>query len=319
MTSWMIPTHNDPLGAVRQVIAALWEAANLERILLPQNGATETTGPRVIANPQGTEHFNPFIPLMPFNAAQLVPELVAEGTPVAAVLRPCELRTLRAMERRGQLRTHNLLTVSVDCLGTLPPEEFARRAQREGSSQDTLQSASQGNSVSYRYRTACQICQSPEACEAEVNIAVLGLPVRQYILLNVRREALATRLRGEEATPVDETLLAQHQRVTARLVERGQSTRQRIFRKLTSVLPATIEALTAPIKGCDDCRACFDACPLCTSQFPQRDAKGNYTRTDVLEWLVSCAGCGMCEQACPKHLPLTLTFAYIREQLTQPL
>jgi Na+-translocating ferredoxin:NAD+ oxidoreductase RnfC subunit len=35
--------------------------------------------------------------------------------------------------------------------------------------------------------------------------------------------------------------------------------------------------------------------------------------------MISCAGCGMCEQACPNHLPLVTIFNQIREQLIEPL
>ena len=66
-TSWMIPTYNDPLGAVRQVIRTLWDGANLDCMLLPLNGKSETPGPEIIADPELIQAFNPFTPLMPFN------------------------------------------------------------------------------------------------------------------------------------------------------------------------------------------------------------------------------------------------------------
>jgi Fe-S oxidoreductase len=34
-----------------------------------------------------------------------------------------------------------------------------------------------------------------------------------------------------------------------------------------------------------------------------------------MRWMLSCAGCGMCEQACTQHLPLSTIFGHIREQL----
>jgi Fe-S oxidoreductase len=36
-----------------------------------------------------------------------------------------------------------------------------------------------------------------------------------------------------------------------------------------------------------------------------------------MRWLVSCAGCGMCEQSCPNSLPTATIFAHIRRQLDQ--
>ena len=53
------------------------------------------------------------------------------------------------------------------------------------------------------------------------------------------------------------------------------------------------------------------------SRSPSRDKDDNYARADVMRWLISCAGCGICEQSCPDHLPLSSIFGFIREQLKQ--
>ena len=51
MTTWMIPTQNNPLGAVKGVLQTLWITANLESILLPLNGNADSTGPFIIETP----------------------------------------------------------------------------------------------------------------------------------------------------------------------------------------------------------------------------------------------------------------------------
>jgi len=317
----MIPTHNDPLGTVRGVLQTLWERANLERILLPLNGNSDFTGPSLITEPEQIQLFNPFTPLMPINSAQLIPDLLAHRDHVAAVLRPCEMRTLEGLIELNRLDIHNLLTISVDCLGTLPADEFKWRAQRIGSpkglAQEALKFARQGGIVPYRYRAACQICKAPEASSADINLGVLGLPVRRYLLVQMKDDHLAESIKGPEALPVDQSLLAQHQRVVARLAARGNETRERIFASLVGMLPTDIDSLMElePLSGCEDCRACMDACPICTIDFPRQDSQGNYASEDIIEWLISCSGCGMCEQTCPKHLPLTIIFGHIQQQL----
>jgi Fe-S oxidoreductase len=40
---------------------------------------------------------------------------------------------------------------------------------------------------------------------------------------------------------------------------------------------------------------------------------------EVYRWLAACVVCGMCEQACPKHLPLAAIHSHIRKELTQTL
>jgi ferredoxin len=225
------------------------------------------------------------------------------------------------MVRLDRFRIENLLTLCVDCLGTLPADEFEWRAQRRGSpkglAQEALHFARQGGIVPYRYRAACQICESPEATQADVNIGVLGLPVRQYLIINIQDKKIASSASLGHTIPVDTELLTQHQKVAARLAERGRETREYIFSGLSSMLPTDIHSLVEPLQGCDDCRSCLDVCPICTSNFPHQDAKGEYLIEDVVEWLVNCSGCGMCEQTCPKHLPLTIIFGHIRDQLAE--
>jgi CO dehydrogenase/acetyl-CoA synthase alpha subunit len=185
--------------------------------------------------------------------------------------------------------------------------------------QEALQFAPQGGIVPYRYRVACQICRTPEAAQADINIGVLGLPVRQYLIIKTHNKDITQLLIQKENLLADTNLLSQHQRVVTRLAERGQDTRQRIFSTLVRALPPDIDSLVEPLQGCDDCRTCLDNCPLCTSDFPHLDASGEYIREDVMDWLLSCSECGICEQFCPKHLPLTIIFGYIHDQLTAPI
>ncbi|MBL6966425.1 MAG: 4Fe-4S dicluster domain-containing protein, partial [Anaerolineales bacterium] len=42
---------------------------------------------------------------------------------------------------------------------------------------------------------------------------------------------------------------------------------------------------------------------------------GHLIESEAMRWLISCAGCGMCEQACPQHLPLSIIFNHIQSQL----
>jgi coenzyme F420-reducing hydrogenase beta subunit len=214
-----------------------------------------------------------------------------------------------------------LLTISVDCLGTFPKDEFEWRAKRKGSrkglTKEALHFARQGGIVPYRYRAACQICQSPEATQADINIGVIGLPVRQYLLIQVKNDDLANNLRTENVVPIKQELVSQHRIIIDRIIERGNETRGRIFAGLSGVLPTNIDSLIEQLQDCQDCRACLEACPISTDEYPRQDLHGVYNRDEVIEWLVSCSECGVCEQVCPRHLPLTIIFGFVRGQLAE--
>ncbi len=324
-TQWMVATHGNPLGAVRRVVETVWEQTGLDGMLVLTNGSPEARiKPRLIDNPDRLSEINPFKPLMTLNAAALIPDLVQENpqTRFGALLRPCEMRALIEMVKHDSFTIEKVLTISVDCLGTLPADEYHWRAERKGSSDklthEALQFARQGGIVAYRYRSACQMCTSPEAKGGDINIHVLGLPVRQHILVEARDEDTAQRISLDaiQARTADPALVNQHKRVLVRLSERHRRTMERLMTYLVDVLPADVNAVAKQLENCGPCQTCINVCPICSINRPRRGEDGEYVLGDVMRWLISCAGCGMCEQSCPNHLPLSTIFTHIREQLS---
>ena len=69
-TQWMIKTHGDPLGTVRDFTKSVWQIFDLDRMIVPANGHAQDTGPRLISDPNELDALNPFAPLMPINTAK---------------------------------------------------------------------------------------------------------------------------------------------------------------------------------------------------------------------------------------------------------
>jgi CO dehydrogenase/acetyl-CoA synthase alpha subunit len=124
--------------------------------------------------------------------------------------------------------------------------------------------------------------------------------------------------RDEVSILDDQSLVNQREYIVAKLLQRGSQTRQRLINNLESILPRDLDALLNQFEACGECRECFEACPLCTADYPEKEQKGTYLREHVKQWMISCAGCGMCEQSCPNHLPLVTIFSFIRQQLLKP-
>jgi len=322
MTNWLINTHGDPLGVVQRVMIDAWEGFNLEAMMVSMNGSSK---PHLITDPDEINQVNPFKPLMTKNTAKHVPEILQKdpGSRVGAVLRPCEMRALSEKSKRESLSLDNVLTICVDCLGTYPVDDYQWRAERKGSQErlawESLHFARQGGIAAYRYRSACQACRTPVGQDADINIGVIGLPVRQKILIDARDQDTADRLQWSETLSTEDlSLIHQRDTIISKLLQRGTQTRQRLIDNLESILPQDLDALINQFEGCGECRECFDNCPLCAADYPAKDQQGLYAREDVKQWMISCAGCGMCEQVCPNHLPLVTIFAFIRQQLIDP-
>lgn len=324
---FMIETHGNPLGTVHNLLESIWAQAKLDMLLVPANdSSTAGVSPKIIQSPGQLMSVNPFKPLMTSNTARFIPESIQKNPDksIGVIVRPCEMRSLNAMVKNYGLDIKNLLTISVDCLGTYPADEYQWRAERKGSpdslAQESLQFAKQGGIVPYRFRSACQVCQSPSAQGACINIGVIGMPIRQYILISVPDPERWSLIRSNKITPLqaDNKLVDQHNLMVSKLNERNGRVKERILQGLADIFPGSIEELITQFSECGDCQQCLDVCPICNIHKPLKSETGEYLLEELTNWVESCAGCGMCEQICPRHRPLSLVFSFLREQLNNP-
>ena len=315
-TNWKIDTHGDPLGALQKFVQALWAQTGLDILVVPPED-----GGFVLESPDQLGNLNPFRPLMKLNTARLVVDAAKKrpGKHLGAMLRPCELRALNEMAARGAIKRDEVLVVCTDCLGTFPSEEFEWRTGRstKGLTKDTLQFAPQGGISAYRYRPACQMCAEPGATEGDVNIGVFGLPVRQSMLVNAHKNSIA--LDALTDGLADDEMVSKREHTLAKISERHIRTRDRVLKSLEEELPGNFEELLEQFETCEDCQSSMKVCPICLVDEPHKDDSGRLVREDVVNWMVSCAGCGMCEQSCQKHQPLNAIFSHIREQIDAEL
>ena len=315
-SNWKIDTHGDPLGALQKFVQALWAQIGLDILVVPPED-----GGSVLESPEQLGSLNPFRPVMKLNTARLVVDAVKKrpGKRLGAMLRPCELRALNEMAARGAVKRNDVLVICTDCLGTFPSDEFEWRTERstKGLTKETLQFAPQGGISAYRYRPACQMCAEPGATEGDVNIGVFGLPVRQSLLVNANNDNVV--LISITDGMANDDMAIKREQMLAKISERHVRTRERVLKSLEEELPANLQELLEQFESCGDCQACINVCPICSVDEPRKTAEGKLVREDVVNWMLSCAGCGMCEQSCPQHQPLSAVFSHIREQIDSEL
>jgi formate dehydrogenase subunit beta len=315
-TNWIIQTHGDPLGALQKLVKTLWDQSSLEVMVVAPDG-----GGFLLASPDELEHVNPFRPLMKLNSARLVVDTAKKrpGKRIGAMLRPCEMRALNEMAARGAVKRGDVLAICTDCLGTFPADEFEWRAERssKGLTKESLQFAPQGGISAYRYRPACQMCAEPGATEGDVNIGVFGLPVRQSMLVNAKDDSVHLEPITDGLASND--MVIKREGTLAKISDRHVRTRERVLKSLNEELPADLQELLLQFESCGECQACINVCPICAVDEPRKETDGRLVREDVANWLLSCAGCRMCEQSCPQHQALSAVFAHIREQIDAEL
>jgi formate dehydrogenase (coenzyme F420) beta subunit len=319
---WMLETHGDPIGAIRALVRDLWRDARLDGLLVAP-GDTTNQALRLLVRPEQVAEVNPFRPVMTVSTARLVPAALGAhpGKRLGVLVRPCEMRALVEMVKHGGVSLDGLLTVCIDCLATLPVAEFRREADRRGSearmSTEAVRFARQGGIAPYRFRAACQMCVSPAAAGADVNVAVLGLPVREYVVVTAGDRPAAARLPlarlcDDEAPGA---AVAARETVLARAAARRVRARARNATSVGDRLPADVEGVAEMLDRCPDCGACLDECPICAVHPVTRASDRTYARRDVAALLTSCDGCGMCEQVCPQLYPLATIFGGVRDRI----
>lgn len=324
---WVLDTNGDPLETVRQFLADVWASARLDGMLVPlyqERGAS--VAPCLVADLAELAEADPFAPLMPVNAAILAPqfEWAHPGGRFGAVLRSCEARAFRHMVEQRRLASEHWLVIGVDCLASFSAADFEWRLRKthrvEALTREALRFARQGGIAPHRFRDACQMCPSPAAQDADVSIELLGLPVRQFVMISARDADLARGLHLEEITDGEapESWVARREATLELIAARRKRSLARKIQALSVEAPAELEALLRHIANCAPCQACLEACPLYTGDF----LPAEYGEFQALEaaraWLERCVSCGMCEEACPKHLPLTAILTHIAHPATIP-
>jgi len=323
--NWIVHTRGDPLGATRRLLRQVWINAALQGMILPvyQMGTLQAA-PGLVDQPLELASADPYVPFVPMNTARLISQMVTQepGSHYGAVLRSCEVRALSCVARRDRLELDNWMVISVDCLASFPVEEYEWRVDRAGRidrlTREVLRFARQGGIAPYRYRRACQMCISPIAQDADLSIGLLGLPIKDLILVTTRDEAMAERLCLDEITDgaAPLSVLEQRQHLADRLCELHQEVRAAMLAALEEELPSAPQELLSHLKKCAPCQACLEVCPIYAGELGAGVNGYPVLEERARPWLAACVFCGMCEQACPKGLPLTAIHTRIGMDMT---
>lgn len=322
-------TDGDTLGTVRGLLKALLANGVVDSMLVPvETPSADRVAPRLVKDVRQLEEANPLAPVMRVNSASLLARLrVGDGSArTGAVMRPCELRAAVELAKARRIDLDKFVFIGIDCMGTYEREAYAQIARasiyHQTPTDEMLRWTRQGPIAPYRLRPACQICERFVPENADISIGLIGLNVRERLLVEMRDDLAASfPLRGGEA--------GRREKAVSRLTSIRRRRREEALEE-TGRLIADLASVLALLSPCTACFECLYVCPLYTSH-PFRPLNTKAVDTQARRnlpsgegWMgrdhetgpigelielerraVSCVGCGMCESVCVNHVPLT--------------
>ena len=321
MNTWMLNTDNDPLARARSFLKAIWEYASLDGMLIPvyQTGH-KAVRQTVIHHPDSLKEADPFVPLMQVNASRMVIQWARKhpNDHMAAVLRSCEIRALYEQIKNTGVDLENWLMIAVDCPSCFPVKDFEWRVEKAGSvealTKDILRNARQGGIALDRFRSACGMCTKPGSPQEDICIELLGLPVKDMILVNIHNEVILENLDLAKVCDglAPQEVVEQREKMLTTIEQRRERIRERQMRELAPDLPTNLDQLIVFLMDCQPCVSCMEVCPVHAEVLIPAVLNHRLTHGMLRDWLMACAECGMCEQACPKEMPLVAIMDRIR-------
>lgn len=252
----------------------------------------------------------PLAPVMPVNGAQELARLTRSAPPakpIAALLRPCEVRAFIELTKLRQAHRENLFLISVECEGTRPPRQ-------EG---DDL-------------RRACQSCLYPLPQNVDLVFQRFGVDPGQLPLEAHTKEGEAMlQLAGcsPQVTPD-----------RAETIEAALKPRREAFRQQEKDFYEQhkgIDGMMELFADCINCHNCQRLCPICyckqclfessafvldteaqlqgarkrgSNRMPSGTLLFHLGRLNHMS--TSCVSCGVCTQACPQDIPISDLFKF---------
>ena len=323
--SWDLEKGEDRNEAVRRLLRAALEKGVVDAVLVPAEGPGRAGIVNMFTtNPEDLDASMPFARAMAqFGPQDLVRLTEPGGDPIriAAVLKPCESRSVVELAKLKQIEMEHVVLLAPDCEGTVELKEYSQVA----------------DGVAVPERLACKICRSRVAMDpVDVSLGTFGVKDGTVMLVTNSEHGQAF-AEGVEAKATE--LTDARKKATMEALEDGEKAwdkQEAASREKYSDLGTFLAALSPCIK----CMNCQNVCPVCyckeclleTDAFnPTAGSLADKARrrgslrmpVETVEFhlvrmahvMTACVMCGQCQSACPSDIPLVEMYAGINRRI----
>jgi formate dehydrogenase subunit beta len=332
---------------LKKLLFSLLQRGKIQAVLVldrPEGGGAAAYS--LITDPEMLSQACPLVPLMPSNAASALSRLTLKeplSGPIAAVVRPCELRAFVELVKRGQGSLDNIVFISSVCGGVYPLQEALVDGGIENRTPEYWQAMRKGE-IAADIRSACRTCERFIPLGADMTVATIGqddLGTHCTVFLQTDR-ALGLIRDLDEKMIADESA---ERSLESDLIRSHLGLRRDQKKKMSQEMKLDQSGLTGLIEifgRCIGCHGCRAVCPICYCELCVFESKNlepkpiDFERDlnrrgklrvppDTLLYhlgrlnhmALSCVGCGSCTDACPVDIPVSSIFTQVGASLQE--
>lgn len=322
-------------ASINNLLKDLLSKGVVDAILVPlTHPAGNNVVQTLVTSPDYLDRADVLAPVMPVNAARII-QAITRLTPAnrktAVVMKPCELRALVELVKLRQASLDNLYLIGIDCPGAYSVSDYPELVAEKTS--DKFAGAAWNGQEDPKLRAGCQVCEYPVPLMTDLTIGLVGVDLKQGLVLIASSEKGEELLEGLGLTAEDGGEAAtKREAAVTQLLEKMKEIRQKFFEE-TRVEVGGVEKLAEVFGPCILCHNCQTVCPVCycrecffdspTFELEAEKYLGVAEKRGAVRMPVdtllfhltrmthmgtSCVGCGACEEACPNGIPLLKIF-----------
>jgi formate dehydrogenase subunit beta len=288
----------------------------------------------LVSDPSLVSEVLPFHPVMPVQGARVLKDLTITEPltrPVAALLRPCEIRAFVENVKQSQGSLENIFIISCTCPGVIPASRLLKEDR-----DDVL--ANHAENI----RNACRICtEFIPGPQADMTVLSASDEPHDGTVIYLHTEVAV-----EIAEKLDSCTLETGD-PSAELTSGILEARRKALKELVRDIPAPedgLQSLVSLFSACIGCRGCREACPLCncvlcdyetartlhSPELVRAEAKRKGSLrvpAGTLQFQLGrlmhispiCTACGQCSDVCPVDIPVADIFIRAAKQVQESL